>query len=412
MGYRGRENRLRVILVAGFLCVTAALTFGIAAPAWAQAPANDDFADATDLGSTLPQTVEQDLFDSTREVGEPTSACVPPAESGSGTVWFSFTPLERAALTIDSKGSPTYNVLAVFRGSSMAELTEVACNRSASYGLETRSRVSLLVEPGITYSIQVTNRGSFLSETNAFFMTLDKRLMHPGVVRKGEPPCQSAGENWYPNTGFDAVGEGPACVQRGDHRLPGVWRGRADVAAADTGLSTPGVRNASLWILKDDFDCCETLTVGFGRGVDLPVVGDIDGDGLTDIGVAQGNKWFFDVDLDGVADAEHSLAYGSVGDLPLLGDWDADGTASVGVRRGNVFMLDNTSGDGVGDVVYAFGKASDRALVADWDGDGAWTVAVVRGNQWFIDVDGDAKADLIFEYGKASDVPIAGHWGF
>ena len=40
----------------------------------------------------------------------------------------------------------------------------------------------------------------------------------------------------------------------------------------------------------------------FGKAGDIPIVGDWDGDGITDIGVVRGNGWYLSTGFDGSAD--------------------------------------------------------------------------------------------------------------
>lgn len=43
-------------------------------------------------------------------------------------------------------------------------------------------------------------------------------------------------------------------------------------------------------------------------------------------------------------------------DLPVVGDWDGDGVMTVGVRRGDRFLLRNSNSGGVADVDFRFGR--------------------------------------------------------
>ena len=69
--------------------------------------------------------------------------------------------------------------------------------------------------------------------------------------------------------------------------------------------------------------------VGFGRGRDVPVTGDWDGDGTTDVGVRRpGARKFLLRNGDGTL---VRVQLGAVGSIPVTGDWNADGVTDVGV---------------------------------------------------------------------------------
>jgi PKD repeat protein len=84
------------------------------------APANDDFADATAIGS-LPFSDRPVLSVASSEPGEP-STCV---GANQKTVWYAFTPAETGSYVVERSGGP--NPLAVYTGSSLTSLHEVAC---------------------------------------------------------------------------------------------------------------------------------------------------------------------------------------------------------------------------------------------------------------------------------------------
>lgn len=66
----------------------------------------------------------------------------------------------------------------------------------------------------------------------------------------------------------------------------------------------------------------------FGRPSDMPISGDWDGDGTTEIGIwrpAEGTFW------PRMADGSTAPVWlGDADDLPVTGDWDGNGTTDVG----------------------------------------------------------------------------------
>lgn len=64
----------------------------------------------------------------------------------------------------------------------------------------------------------------------------------------------------------------------------------------------------------------------------IPVTGDWNGDGVTDIGVYIDGQWFLDLNGNGRWDEGDLWArLGTQDDLPVTGDWDADGKTDIGI---------------------------------------------------------------------------------
>jgi hypothetical protein len=392
----------------------------LAYPASAAPPANDDFAGATPL-VTLPMAFSQDLSDASEESDEPTPSCWD--QPMFGTVWFSFTPAARTALAVDTFGG-TRTVLAIYEGTDLGALEEVACNAGVWSATESppHSHTTALLETAKTYHIQAVNLGFCCPGTNVLEITFERRLTTPGV-RRSDPLCQAlpdcyyGGTAWYLNNGFDAQAENIwGYGSKGGWPLVGDWvRDSPNTWYEGSGIAAPAVRRGSLWYLTDGWmEGPETSRiVPFGRAVAFPVVGDRNGDGATDLGVVDGNTWFFDTDLNGLAEESgFGFKFGSAGDWKLLGDWDGDGIFTSGVRKGNVWYLENEWwSDGKADTVFAYGSSGDFPIVGDWDGDGTWTAGVRKGNVWFLNNGADPDGDIVFGYAKASDFPLAGDWG-
>ena len=131
---------------------TAAGTLTFALTAVSAAPAGDEFATATTI-SALPFTAPVvETSGAGIEAGEGSPSC---AQLGK-TVWFRYVPPTDATIQADTAGSDFDTVLAVWRGSSLAALTQVACNDDIDRGAgNLRSRAAFAVTAGQTYMIQV-----------------------------------------------------------------------------------------------------------------------------------------------------------------------------------------------------------------------------------------------------------------
>jgi hypothetical protein len=161
------------------------------------------------------------------------------------------------------------------------------------------------------------------------------------------------------------------------------------------------------------------LVVPLGEPGDLPVVGDWDGDGVTDVGVYRPSRGEFHLQLG--SGAVVIVIGGNEADLPVAGDWDGDGFDTVGFLRndgklGQSFFLTNTRVEASPtpdfDIIVAAGQSGDLPLAGDWDGDKADTVGFFRpSTTTFFEInDFAAGVATSFVFGDAGDLPLAGDW--
>lgn len=114
---------------------------------------------------------------------------------------------------------------------------------------------------------------------------------------------------------------------------------------------------------------------------------------------------------------DHVFQFGEGVDTPVSGDWNGDGIDQIGTFRGGTWVLDS-EGDGrrkVDEMSFEFGRPGDRPIVGDFDGDGIDEVGVIRGNTWIIDSDGDHRltaADRQIELPPTDgdSQPVVGDW--
>ena len=188
----------------------------------------------------------------------------------------------------------------------------------------------------------------------------------------------------------------------------------------------------------------------------MPISGDFNGDGRSEIGVFLDGDWFVDINGNGQWDEDDLWAkLGSEGDKPVVGDWDGDGKDDIGVfgrpwpndpraikrepglphslnkpkqvaknipprkeeaplgrRMMKISMQGPLRADLI-DHVFNFGVAGDRAVAGDWTGNGIDCIAVFRDGVWHLDVDGDGhftRSDRRADFGQKDDLPVAGDW--
>jgi PKD domain-containing protein len=121
------------------------------AAARAEAPPNDNFADARLIeAGSLPYSDSVDSSEATTEAAEPA-----PCGGFERSVWYSLTPAQAGVIQIDSIGSSTFNVLTVYTGASLGTLGSQGCASSGS-------AVNLRADAGVTYHIQIRSFGSLV----------------------------------------------------------------------------------------------------------------------------------------------------------------------------------------------------------------------------------------------------------
>jgi len=166
----------------------------------------------------------------------------------------------------------------------------------------------------------------------------------------------------------------------------------------------------------------------FGISGDLPVTGDWNLDGRTEIGVFRNSTHLFYLDYNGNgawngAAIDKSYNFGITGDIPVAGDWNSDGKTEIGVFRNSthLFYLDY-DGNGVWngavtDKSYNFGISGDIPITGDWNADGRTEIGVFRNSThlFYVDYNGNgawngAVTDKSFNFGITGDIPVTGDW--
>jgi hypothetical protein len=149
--------------------------------------------------------------------------------------------------------------------------------------------------------------------------------------------------------------------------------------------------------------------VTFGGLGDIPVPGDYDGDGVTDVGVWRAGTWFWKRSSDGAYGPPTPL--GEAGDIVVPADYDGDKTTDLAVYRGGTWIT-RLSSNGQTGAPRAFGGPTDVPVPGDYDGDGRDDMAVFRpaNGTWYWIRSSDGAYGAPMPFGGKTDIPVPGRW--
>ena len=148
----------------------------------------------------------------------------------------------------------------------------------------------------------------------------------------------------------------------------------------------------------------------------------------SEIGVFRPSTHMFYLDYNGNgvyqgSEIDRAYDFGLTGDLPVAGDWNLNGISEIGVFRPSthMFYLDyngNGAYNGASvDRAYNFGLTGDMPVAGDWNLDGRSEIGVLRPSlhTFYLDYNGNGAyngppADRAYNFGLTGDWPVAGRW--
>ncbi len=209
--------------------------------------------------------------------------------------------------------------------------------------------------------------------------------------------------SYFHRTPF-TMGTTQASQSCGDVPVVGDWDGN--------GTSNVGVQRRSttpVFTLKRPGKA--TLSIPFGWRTDQPVSGDWDGDGSIDIGVLRPSSQQFVLRKPGGGTTTFKL--GQVSDTGVSGDWEGDGKTNVAVwnpasRVWTLRMADTTTRK------ITFGSLGDRPVTGDWDGDGNTDLGVFSASTATFTLRTVSRTGVVtlkkVPWGTSTSLPVAGDW--
>ena len=139
-------------------------------------PVNDAFANRLPISGMTNTTTGSNL-NATKETGEPNHA----GQFGGKSVWWTWTAPATGTVTMDTIGSLFDTLLAVYTGTSVSSLTEVASD-DQSGGFNT-SKLTFVCVAGTTYQIAVDgNFGSSYGDNGTIILNLNVALPGPPTI--------------------------------------------------------------------------------------------------------------------------------------------------------------------------------------------------------------------------------------
>lgn len=246
----GRRSVARATLLAFSAAVVWLLTPALASAA---PPANDDFANAVVLSSTLPANESGSLAEATRQSGEPEHVPL----GGGKTVWYRWKPTVDTTVAVGTCGSPSFAGVAVYGQGPVNSLgprlgTESGCLNGTSAIVHADANhdywiavedVAIGSDAGV-YALKLEVAGSLAGRvTNESSAPVDNhcvRVLDPATGTAVVTPHTDSDGRWsveLPPASYQVRFDG--CTSGGPYARE-YWQSAVDIDAATTIPLAPG----------------------------------------------------------------------------------------------------------------------------------------------------------------------------
>jgi FtsP/CotA-like multicopper oxidase with cupredoxin domain len=171
------------------------------------------------------------------------------------------------------------------------------------------------------------------------------------------------------------------------------------------GISDLAVYNTAtgVWSIQPSSSAAYTATLGGSAG-DIPVPGDYDRDGKTDVAIYRNGNWLI---IPSSGAAPYTVGWGNSTDIPVPGDYDGDGKTDVAIYRNGIWAIVPSAG--AAPYVVGWGNSTDIPVPGDYDGDGKTDIAIYRNGIWAI-VPSSGAAPYVVGWGNSTDIPVPGDY--
>lgn len=418
--------------------------------AFENAASNDNFANATSVGSEKGKLHVTTNVGASKEIGEPNHT----GNAGGKSVWYKWTApaglqktfaFEVSNSAVD-QADPNRSVLfAIYTGTSVDNLTQVAKGQNYYY-----SKIVFNPIPGTVYYIAIDGRDNgtgAMTGTFTFSYGIHRSDKVPDIDGDGRADLtvfrpttgtfyslasitdRLNGYQWGTNGDKPLITDknydgkidytvfrpdtGIWYIDRSDSGIFEIfnWGINTDIPMYRRQLSTSGLNQGLPGVFRQSTGTWYFYTGGnpivfnWGMNGDIPVLADFTGDGLDDLTVfrpSNGN-WYILVDQNTFEFRQ--VQFGLNGDKPAVADYDGDGRADIAVYRpsnGTWYVLRSSDGNFQ---AAQFGISSDKPQPADYDGDSKADYAIYRNGTWWILQSSNLSAKAV-AFGLASDIPL------
>jgi hypothetical protein len=385
---------------------------------FANAPSNDNFANAIDLGTERVVHVTSTNAEATKEPGEPNHAFNP----GGSSIWFKWTAPSRRLAQISLVRSNFNTLMAVYLGTSLANLDMVAS--ANDIGDFVQSAVRFHPEPGQTYYIAID--GATFPGQPVATGTVQLDIV-PSLTRTSSDfgrdgrtdlaVFRPSDGTWYVlhsgSNRYEAIRWG----MNGDIPVPGAYTTTENYTELSVFRPSTGMH----YVLQTTETGVPMKTFQYGQAGDIPIQGNFLDSTATDISVFRPSNgtWYF---LDSNApEFNAEIPFGQAGDIPVPGDYSDDATTDIAVFRpsNGVWYIQTLEPSESGDIPFdvgaphsiQFGQAGDKPVQGDYDGDGITDPAIFRPSDgyWWV-LQSSNRVKRACPWGLGTDIPTPGDY--